>query len=549
MSSSTWRPRWPRGALAAAALAGLLLAVPYLGFLGSHQLWQPHEPDLVETAREMRASGDLLVPRLNGEVYAEKPPLYYWSALAAASLRGRLDETAARLPAALAALGLILVTAAFGARAFGPRAGLLAGLAVGTTPLVVHYGTAGTTDMLLAFTTAGAFAALHRACCEERACGRWLVVAGACVGAAVLAKSLVGPALLAVGFVPALFLQRERRWPHAGWWGLAGLVALAIVAPWYGLVGLREGWSFLYENLIRQTLGRFFTDDEKRGAFYTYLGTMPLDLLPWTVFAPAAFLHARRVRREDPARWERLRFLLVFVAADILFLSLSRCRIHKYVLPLFPLLAVVLGATLDGAESAGERRCVKWAGVGLASVLAGLAVAVPVFVRREWPPLVGVVALVGIVLLAGAVVVGLVARGGSGRRVGLAIALVGVVWVSFVEKALVPRIDEIRSDRALEEAIRAQVPVGEPLAGYRFGVRSYLIFYTERTYRLMDHREELDRYIRAAGPRAAFFLTREKHFVALAAEPGLGARLSVVGKNPAGVGHDDFVLVRVAPPG
>src|SRR5207249_4949435 len=60
-----------------------------------------------EVSREMVASGDWLVPRFNGVEHLSKPPVNYW--LVAASLKTfGVNEWAARLPAALAALGTML---------------------------------------------------------------------------------------------------------------------------------------------------------------------------------------------------------------------------------------------------------------------------------------------------------------------------------------------------------------------------------------------------------------------------------------------------------
>ena len=36
------------------------------------------EPRFAEASREMRQSGDFLVPRLNGQYRFDKPPLIYW---------------------------------------------------------------------------------------------------------------------------------------------------------------------------------------------------------------------------------------------------------------------------------------------------------------------------------------------------------------------------------------------------------------------------------------------------------------------------------------
>ena len=69
----------------------------------------------------MLAAGDLLVPRLNGVPYFEKPPLLYW--VNAASLRV-FGETpwAARFPTRLAGLGTLLLVLLGRARDRGRRA-------------------------------------------------------------------------------------------------------------------------------------------------------------------------------------------------------------------------------------------------------------------------------------------------------------------------------------------------------------------------------------------------------------------------------------------
>ena len=58
------------------ALLGALLFLPGLG---RRDVWNPDEARYAEVAREMRLSGSWAVPRLNGEVYTQKPPLFFWA--------------------------------------------------------------------------------------------------------------------------------------------------------------------------------------------------------------------------------------------------------------------------------------------------------------------------------------------------------------------------------------------------------------------------------------------------------------------------------------
>src|SRR5262245_6797948 len=99
----------PRGGATRTLGAALLLlaAMVWLEPAGSG-LAEPDETRYAEIPREMLAAGDLLVPRLNGVPYFEKPPLLYW--LNAASLRV-FGETpwAARLPTRLAGTGTVLL--------------------------------------------------------------------------------------------------------------------------------------------------------------------------------------------------------------------------------------------------------------------------------------------------------------------------------------------------------------------------------------------------------------------------------------------------------
>ena len=73
----------------------------YVSGLGSLGLVGPDEPRYADVARGMARTGDIITPRLWGEPWFEKPPLYYWSAALLFQLR--VDEMTARLPSAFAA--------------------------------------------------------------------------------------------------------------------------------------------------------------------------------------------------------------------------------------------------------------------------------------------------------------------------------------------------------------------------------------------------------------------------------------------------------------
>src|ERR1700759_4621898 len=85
------------------------------------------EPRFAEASREMRQSGDYLVPRLNGEYRFDKPPLVYWSQVLAYDVLGE-NDFAARLPSVIFAALTATATIVFANRLFGPGVGLWSGL-------------------------------------------------------------------------------------------------------------------------------------------------------------------------------------------------------------------------------------------------------------------------------------------------------------------------------------------------------------------------------------------------------------------------------------
>ena len=115
------------------AVAGLSL---FLG-LGRPPLHHTQEARVIEVAREMGESGDLILPRFCGEPRLQKPPLACWLALAGFRLAGGPVEWGGRLYSALSGTFTALLIYAL-ARSMGrPRAGL-AGAVVWLTAFLVH---------------------------------------------------------------------------------------------------------------------------------------------------------------------------------------------------------------------------------------------------------------------------------------------------------------------------------------------------------------------------------------------------------------------------
>ncbi|MDH4105636.1 MAG: hypothetical protein OEV39_05930, partial [Gammaproteobacteria bacterium] len=58
-------------------LVGLALLLMATG-LGMRDPWPADEPRFALVARDMLRSGDWLIPRVGGDLYADKPPVFFW---------------------------------------------------------------------------------------------------------------------------------------------------------------------------------------------------------------------------------------------------------------------------------------------------------------------------------------------------------------------------------------------------------------------------------------------------------------------------------------
>ena len=135
-----------------------------------------------QIARNMLTSGDWVTARLDGVVYIEKAPLVYWIMAGSYKIFG-VHDWAARIPIALSAIALCLLTAAFGMWAFGKRAGFYAGLCMATCVGLFLFTRILIPDVMLTFTIALALWAMLRALDEEEPHPRlWAFLLAASLG-------------------------------------------------------------------------------------------------------------------------------------------------------------------------------------------------------------------------------------------------------------------------------------------------------------------------------------------------------------------------------
>jgi 4-amino-4-deoxy-L-arabinose transferase-like glycosyltransferase len=361
-------------------LLGLSLLLIVTG-LGLRDPWPADEPRFTLIVRDMVATGEWLLPRVGGDVYADKPPLFFWlmglSLLATGSLR-----IAFLLPSMLAGLACLALLYDLGRRLWNRETGLAAALALLFTVQFVWQTRQAQIDATLLFWCVLSLYGLLRHLLAGPAWG-WYALGWAAAGFGVITKG--------VGFLPLLILipfglLRDQRWSprtgatSAGPWFLGPPAFLLAVSTWLVPMLLAANAdpslaAYRDEILFRQTVARY-TDawHHREPVWYFLVNVIPVLWLPLTLLLPWLIPQWRTAWR---GRDLRIALLLSWLVIVVLFFSFSSGKRGVYVLPGLPALAL---ATAPYLLELTQRRAVQRATFILAATVAAVCLLASVLV-------------------------------------------------------------------------------------------------------------------------------------------------------------------------
>lgn len=349
--------------------------------LGAAELWT-HEGRWAAICAHMVRSGDYLHPYLFGEPYYDKPLLSYWLMIAASRVVGRLDETAMRVPSALAGVSSVWCVYRLGKRRFDHAAGLVAGLLLASCYMFVFWARVASADMLNVAGTIAAVAWYFERRDEPgfATYAVWFLI----LALGALMKGLVGPVIAALVLIPDL--AREGQWRRMLRPSLvpAALLGLAVYLAPFVASSLTQPAGYSESGLqmvFRENAARYFDAFDHEEPFYIYFGVLPLYLLPWSLLLPFVLWALwKRWRAMTPAaRWSAWACFLA-----LLFLTASGSRRSYYVLPVLPFAVLMIAQwlRLEEVRARWETASAWTAAAALLLMLLWFGVIVPAGFRR-----------------------------------------------------------------------------------------------------------------------------------------------------------------------
>ena len=513
--------------------------------IGNRGLWAPDEPRYTQVAWEMSRSQSFLVPIMNGEIYAEKPPLFFWLTILAAKISS--FESASRWVSAFASLGCILLTYFLGQISGNRKIGVTAALILMTSSLFTLLMYTGNIDTTLTFLTTLSLFFFIR---WERAHRiQYLLCAYIACGVGILVK---GPVALLLPWLAYATWEVSKCFRHEkpAWWPLlwGPLLALGVAAMWVVPACIAGGPEYTRIILFKQQMGRALEAYVHRRPWYDYLLVFPPNALPWFVVLIGAVGEVKNLLKKGnkPIVLYVIWFCVIFI-----FFSLVSSKRERYLLPIYPVFSLLVSHALSNWSARNEASLSLKIAAGLTALGAVALLIFPFlqpFLKDRYPQLEIFRLSVGDWRLWGLIGLCIVSAGFSWVGFGLIktkrhLAASHFIAVAFLliaaggQAYYIPSIDPVKSARRASQIVQRLLPPEGSVAFYRRRFDNGWNFYLNRAEIPVITNAQISR----EQPRYDVIILKEKHLPLLKAVLSMD-NFRIAATEP--VGSNRFVLLK-----
>jgi len=331
-------------------LSAAFLVLPWLS---RREFYSRGEPREAIVAQSMLKSGDWLVGSGYSGAIPSKPPFTQWLMLAASMPFGEMSELSSRLPAALAFILFMAFFTYVIERETNDRQATFTAMLLLTSAEWFRAGVSTRVDTVLACCLAGGILSFHLIPRNK------ILFSGLCcllLAFAVLTKGPIAIVLPAAIF-GSFLLSKGHTFGASLLKVSAILIPVCVLSLWWYFAAFHQRGQAFFDKVFYENIQRFSSlqDDEphKHSVFYL-LASIPLGLLPWSLFVlPSLSAKLMRFRLDlaqlrkrllELSDFERLTLLAIFWF--IIFFSIPSSKRSVYLLPIYPFLAYWLAVLI-----------------------------------------------------------------------------------------------------------------------------------------------------------------------------------------------------------
>lgn len=372
-SNNSRTPLLQSGLVAILLLAFLVLSAKESGFITRG------EPREALVAQSMFESGDWILPRRYGDVFATKPPLFHWAIGLSSMPFGEVTEFSSRLPSLLASVLTMALLFYFVRTRQNLRTALYTLVFLFGSVEWLRASLVARVDMVHSLGLFLALGGIYLFLGEKNSRYQRLTCVGLVI--ATLSKGPVGlvlPALVAFGWY---LLNRVSLRTALKELGPVFLVGGALSSIWY-LLALISGGKEFFQVFLDENFGRFFGEmsagaDPHSHSVWYLIATLLVGTLPWTYFGIegvfSKIVHfirrgtpvkkaSRNILQSLTSQWNSLSkpqaFSTLVCGVVFLFYCLPESKRSVYLLSLYPFLAFLSASVLAKALKDAVR--IRW---------------------------------------------------------------------------------------------------------------------------------------------------------------------------------------------
>jgi 4-amino-4-deoxy-L-arabinose transferase-like glycosyltransferase len=314
----------------------------YIPTMLNRDLHYRDELRYAEVAKEMSVKDNWLVPHLGGEIYPDKPPLYFWILNFSRTVFGEYSTKSMVIPSMLSALIIVLLTFYFGRSFLEDKYALLGSLILASSFLFYSLAIFVRMDLfMMTFITAAIFS-FYKAYFQKK--DKFYYLFYIFMSAAVAVKGPAGfiiPLSAAIGFL----IWEGNLSEFKNIKPLKGLALfIGIILLWLVPALISGGKEYAYQLLIVQTFGRTVDSFAHAEPFYYYLITFPVTFFPWSLVLFSSFIYM--IRRKNIISTE-FKFLTSWFVFPIVLFSFFSGKLVFYLLPIYPAASLIIAQTVQ----------------------------------------------------------------------------------------------------------------------------------------------------------------------------------------------------------
>lgn len=310
----------------------LLLFVLVLPVLLLRDFTPNNELKYLSIADEALRDGHFFTFYNQGEIYADKPPLYFWFIMLFKWIFGEYHMIVLSLLSIVPALVSIHVMNKWVEDETTRQSRWNASLMLYTSVLFIGSGLVLRMDMLMCmFILLALYTFYKQYSGKGRPIDRYLLPFY--IFMAIFSKGPVGFIVPVLSITVFLIVKKSIRQygRYLGWrqWG----ILLGLCAVWFGGVYAEGGNTYLNNLLFNQTVNRAIDSFHHKEAFWYYGVTIWYSIAPWSLLYVTTIIIALRRKLITT---DKEKFFLVVIVSTFVLLSVFSAKLDIYMLPLFP---------------------------------------------------------------------------------------------------------------------------------------------------------------------------------------------------------------------